>query len=95
LRRDRFAVELVLDALELEVADEDPCQGAGQEKADGDDAGRRREEPEPQVQLSASSNRYPTPQTVWMLGSVTFADVSFSRTCWTWTSTVRVYPGKS
>ena len=40
--------------------------------------------------LSASSSRYPTPQTVSMLGSVTFAAASFSRSCCTWTSTVRV-----
>ena len=57
LRRDRLAVELVLHALELEIADEDPRQGAGEDKADGHHPCRRREEPEPQVQLSASSNR--------------------------------------
>ena len=57
LRRDRFAVELVLDALKLEIADEDPGQRPGQEEARGNDASRRREQTESEVQLSASSRR--------------------------------------
>ena len=70
-------------------------QPAREDQADEDDPSGRGEEPDSECQLSASSNRYPTPQTVSMLGSVTFAAASFSRSCWTWTSTVRVYPGKS
>ena len=57
LRRDRLSVELVLDALELEVADLDPRQRAGEEQADGDDARGRGEEPEAESQLPASSRR--------------------------------------
>src|SRR4029077_16194623 len=83
-------VELVLHAPVLEVAHHHPRQCAGEEEADGDDAGRGSEETESEGQLPASSSRYPTPQTVWMLGSVILAAASFSRTCCTCTSTVRV-----
>ena len=94
-RRDDRPVELVLDALELEVADEDPGEQPAEQQAHGDDAGCGRQEAQAQSQLALSSSRYPTPHTVWMLGSVMLAAASFSRTCWTCTSTVLVYPGKS
>ena len=42
---------------ELEVADEDPGQSAGEEQAHGDDAGGGREEPQAEAQLAASSRR--------------------------------------
>ena len=42
-RGDDTPVELVLDALELEITDQDPSEGAGEEQADGDDAGGGRE----------------------------------------------------
>jgi hypothetical protein len=88
-----LAVELILRALELDVADEQPGERAAQQKADPDDTDRGGDEPVPETQVfsgAPSSSRYPTPQTVWMLGSVTPAAASFSRTCCTWTSTVRV-----
>ena len=50
-------VELVLDVLVLEVADENPRQRTGKEEADGDDAGGRGEEAEAEAQLPASSSR--------------------------------------
>ena len=88
-------VELSLGALQLQVAHEDPRQRPAQEQADADYAGGRRQYAESEAQMRASSSRYPTPHTVSMLGSVTPAAANFSRSCWTWTSTVRVYPGKS
>jgi len=51
------SLQLPLGGLKLEVAYEDPGQGARQEQADCDDAGGRGEESKPQVQLPASSNR--------------------------------------
>jgi hypothetical protein len=43
-RRDDSPVQLVLDPLELEVADQDPGQQPAEEQADGDDAGGGRQE---------------------------------------------------
>ncbi len=80
-RGDDPPVQLVLDGLELEVAHQHPGQQPAQEQADGDDAGGGRQEAQPESQLALSSRRYPTPQTVWMLGSVMLAAASFSRTC--------------
>jgi hypothetical protein len=76
-------VKLALCTLKLEVPDENPRQGPAQQKADGDDAGGGRQDTNSQAQLAASSNRYPTPQTVWMLGLVMAAAASFSLSCWT------------
>ena len=50
-------------------------------QAHGHDAGGGRQETQPEGQLPLSSSRYPTPQTVWMLGSEILAAASFSRTC--------------
>ena len=78
-----IAIQLVLPALKLQVADQHPGQGAAQEQAHGHDAGGGRQEAKSETQVSISSRRYPTPQTVWMLGSVMLAPASFSRTCCT------------
>jgi hypothetical protein len=94
-RRHDSSVELVLDRLQLEVSDQHPRQQPAEQQAHGYDAGGGGQETQAESQLALSSNRYPTPQTVWMLGSVMLAAASFSRTCWTCTSTVLVYPGKS
>ena len=53
------AVYGVLRCLQLDVADQEPRQGAAQQKARGDDAGRRREQAEAKAQLPlpASSSR--------------------------------------
>jgi hypothetical protein len=56
-RRDDSPVELVLDRLELEVADEDPRQQPAEEQADGDDARGGRQEAQPESQLALSSSR--------------------------------------
>ena len=57
LRRDGLAVELVLDALKLEVAHEHPGQRAGENKADGDDSRRGGKQTKAKGQLPASSRR--------------------------------------
>ncbi len=53
------AVDGVLRGLQLDVADQEPRQGAAQQKARGDDAGRRRQQAKAKAQLplSASSSR--------------------------------------
>jgi hypothetical protein len=54
LGRDR-AVELVLGALQLDVADQDPGEAAAEEQADADDADRRRDETVAEAQLLAAA----------------------------------------
>ena len=80
-RGDYPAVQLILNSLDLEVAHEHPGQGAAEQQAHGDNAGGGGQETNSEGQLSASSSRYPTPQTVSMLGSVMAAAASFSRSC--------------
>jgi len=56
-RRDNSPVQLVLDRLELEVADQNPGEQPAEEQADGDDAGGGRQEAQPESQLALSSSR--------------------------------------
>ncbi len=88
--RHNSSVQLFLNVLDHQLAHQEPRQGTGEKQADRDDAGSGRQEAQAEGQLVPSSRRYPTPQTVSMLGSVTLAAASFSLTCCTWTSTVRV-----
>ena len=80
-RRDHGPVQLILHSLDLKVAHQHPGHGAAEQQAHGDDAGGGRQETSSEGQLPASSSRYPTPQTVSMLGSVMVAAASFSRSC--------------
>ena len=54
-----IAVDGILRGLQLDVADQEPGQGAAQQKAGRDDAGRRRQQAEAKAQLPlpASSSR--------------------------------------
>ena len=54
---DDSAVEIVLNALELQVANENPCESACEQEAHGDDAGGGGEQPESEAQLPTSSSR--------------------------------------
>ena len=56
-RRDDRPVELVLDALELEVAHQHPRQQAAEQQAHGHDAGGGRQEAQAESQLALSSSR--------------------------------------
>ena len=88
--RDHLPVEVQLGVVELEGPDQEEAEDAARQQADADDARGREQEPVPKAQAALTSRRYPTPQTVSMEGSLTPAVASFSRTCCTWTSTVRV-----
>jgi hypothetical protein len=54
---EHASVELVLHALELQVADQHPGQCAPQEQAHGDDARGGRQEAKSESQLPPSSSR--------------------------------------
>ena len=81
---------MLWEELALQLLHQVGRQPATQREAHRDDRDRRQQQAEPEAQLSAISSLYPTPHTVWMVGLVTPPAVSFSRSCWTCTSTVRV-----
>ena len=89
-QQERVPGQVVAGARHLELLHEVASQRPAQGEAHRDDRDRRQQQTDPEAQLSAISSLYPTPQTVWIVGLVTPPAVSFSRSCWTWTSTVRV-----
>ncbi len=83
-------VEVDLRIVELERANQNQGEESARQQAHPDDSRRCQQQAVAEAQAAFSSSRYPTPHTVSMEGSLTPAAASFSRTCWTWTSTVRV-----